>query len=156
MDGTRPAVDLEDAALVGRLFALFHGAPEGGGPGAPEAERPTPAAPALQARLMGVFMRSLAAANAFPAVLQARPPRPPRRPVQKKGRAGTVRSWAFFTCCRLYVNRRHGPMSGQAQTALCRMRVPSEFEQPLLLRNFLLPMRLFAGASDVLPCCDTS
>jgi hypothetical protein len=91
MDGTRPAVDLEDAALVGRLFALFHGAPEGGGPGAPEAERPTPAAPALQARLMGVFTRSLAAANAFPAVLQARPPRPPAqaRTEKRTNRWGT-------------------------------------------------------------------
>ena len=64
-------MDLEDAALVARLFALFHGTPEGA-PGVPPAERATPAGPALQARLMGMFTRSAAAANAFPAVLQAR------------------------------------------------------------------------------------
>ncbi len=70
-DGNRPAVDLEDAALITRLFALFHGTPEGA-PGVPAHERAMPAGPALQARLMGMFTRSLAAANAFPAVLQAR------------------------------------------------------------------------------------
>lgn len=70
-DGHRPAVDLEDAALVTRLFALFHGTPRDA-PSVPPAERATPAGPALQARLMGMFTRSAAAANAFPAVLQAR------------------------------------------------------------------------------------
>ena len=70
-DGHRPPVDLEDAALVARLFALFHGTPDSA-PGVPPAERATPAGPALQARLMGMFTRSVAAANAFPAVLQAR------------------------------------------------------------------------------------
>ncbi len=70
-DGHRPAVDQEDAALVARLFALFHGTPEGA-TGVPPGERATPAGPALQARLMGMFTRSAAAANAFPAVLQAR------------------------------------------------------------------------------------
>ncbi|KAK9834910.1 hypothetical protein WJX81_007994 [Elliptochloris bilobata] len=69
-DGNRPAVDLEDAALVERLFALFHGTLKGA-PGVLPAERATPAGPALQARLMGMFTRSVAAANAFPAVLQA-------------------------------------------------------------------------------------
>ena len=70
-DGHRLGVDLEDAALVARLFALFHGTP-GDAPSVPPAERATPAGPALQARLMGMFTRSAAAANAFPAVLQAR------------------------------------------------------------------------------------
>lgn len=91
-DGHHPAVDLEDAALVARLFALFHGTPEGS-PGVLPAERATPAGAALQARLMGMFTRSAAAANAFPAVLQA-------RPAQQIRACVTLREDLYRGCCR--------------------------------------------------------
>jgi len=53
---------------VERLFGLFLGS---GGPGASANDATVAAAgPALQARLMALFTRSLAAANSFPQTLQ--------------------------------------------------------------------------------------
>lgn len=66
-DGARPPVDLEDAALGQRLFRLFHGSPA---TSAAAGDAVEPASPAVRVRLMGLFSKSIAAANAFPANLQ--------------------------------------------------------------------------------------
>ncbi len=64
----RPAVNLEDAGLIRRMFALFHGAPAVADP-----ERAVqPASPALRVRLMALFCRSAAAAKIFPDNLHVR------------------------------------------------------------------------------------
>ncbi|KAL6966666.1 hypothetical protein U1Q18_032452, partial [Sarracenia purpurea var. burkii] len=61
-------VNLDDANLINRLFLLFNGNAE--------VERITPESrvipgnPALRARLMSIFCRSIAAANCFPSTLQ--------------------------------------------------------------------------------------
>lgn len=52
---------------VDKLFALFLGSPSG----AHEDAVVSPAAPTLRVRLMGLFNKSLTAANRFPATLQA-------------------------------------------------------------------------------------
>lgn len=68
-EGMRPPVDLEDAALLRRMFALFHGTP----PNAQDAsneKRIMPASPAVRARLVGLFSRSIAAASMFPENLR--------------------------------------------------------------------------------------
>ena len=55
---------------VKQLFALFLGS---GSPGAAVTDATVAAAaPAVQVKLMGLFCRSLAAANAFPHTLQVR------------------------------------------------------------------------------------
>ena len=64
-------VDLENPQLVSRLFSLFHGTPRDSSLLA--ASRVAPASPAIQARLMGLFTKSIAAANCFPATFQVGP-----------------------------------------------------------------------------------
>uniref|UniRef100_A0A5B7B1H9 Proteasome-associated protein ECM29 n=1 Tax=Davidia involucrata TaxID=16924 RepID=A0A5B7B1H9_DAVIN len=59
-------VNLEDANLINRLFFLFNGTV---GAVSPEL-RVNPGNPALRARLMSIFCRSIAAANSFPSTLQ--------------------------------------------------------------------------------------
>ncbi|KAG9454895.1 hypothetical protein H6P81_007799 [Aristolochia fimbriata] len=61
-------VNLEDPHLINRLFLLFNGniTVES----IPAESRVTPVTPTLKARLMTVFCRSIAAANAFPSTLQ--------------------------------------------------------------------------------------
>ncbi|KAJ7569419.1 hypothetical protein O6H91_01G077400 [Diphasiastrum complanatum] len=62
------AVDLEDDALIGRLFSIFLGTTN---PEEIAAEaRIAPASPALRARLVVTFMHSVKAANLFPMTLQ--------------------------------------------------------------------------------------
>ena len=63
---SRPAVNLEDAALVARLYRTFLGS----GDGVPEPSRALPASPALKLRLVGLMCRSVCAANAFPSTVQ--------------------------------------------------------------------------------------
>ena len=68
----RPPVDLEDAALLRRMFLLFHGT----SPSPQDANserRITPASPAVRARLVGLFSRSMPAASMFPDNLRVSP-----------------------------------------------------------------------------------
>uniref|UniRef100_A0A0D9XNV0 Uncharacterized protein n=1 Tax=Leersia perrieri TaxID=77586 RepID=A0A0D9XNV0_9ORYZ len=62
------AVNLEDSNLVKRLFTLFNGTASA--ENIPAEQKVTPAHSSLRVRLMGVFCRSIAAANAFPYTLQ--------------------------------------------------------------------------------------
>ena len=62
----RPSVNLEDPALVARLYRLFLG----GGDAVPEASRALPASHAVKMRLVSLLCRSVAAANAFPSTVQ--------------------------------------------------------------------------------------
>uniref|UniRef100_A0A383W1Y8 Proteasome component Ecm29 N-terminal domain-containing protein n=1 Tax=Tetradesmus obliquus TaxID=3088 RepID=A0A383W1Y8_TETOB len=62
-DAAKPAVDLESVALVGGLTALLLGDQD---PGAPQPAA-APAGPALAVRIMQLLVRSVAAAQAFPA-----------------------------------------------------------------------------------------
>ncbi|XP_068658632.1 uncharacterized protein [Aristolochia californica] len=57
-------VNLEDPHLINRLFILFNVE------SIPSESRVTPVTPTLKARLMTIFCRSIAAANAFPSTLQ--------------------------------------------------------------------------------------
>ena len=68
-EGMRPPVDLEDAALLRRMFALFHGTPPNAQDVSVE-KRIMPASPAIRARLVSMFSRSIAAASMFPANLR--------------------------------------------------------------------------------------
>lgn len=71
-DGMRPPVDLEDAALLRRMFLLFHST----SPSPQDANserRITPASPAVRARLVGLFSRSMPAASMFPDNLRVSP-----------------------------------------------------------------------------------
>ncbi|KAI8005221.1 Malate dehydrogenase, glyoxysomal [Camellia lanceoleosa] len=61
-------VNLDDANLISRLFLLFNGNTEAERI-APES-RVIPGNPALRARLMSIFCRSITAANSFPSTLQ--------------------------------------------------------------------------------------
>lgn len=68
-EGMRPPVDLEDTALLRRMLALFRGTP----PSALDAsveKCARPASPAVCARLVGLFSRSIAAASMFPENLR--------------------------------------------------------------------------------------
>jgi proteasome component ECM29 len=62
----RPSVDLEDPALVARLYRLFLGGAET----VPEASRALPASHELKMRLVSLLCRSVSAANAFPSTVQ--------------------------------------------------------------------------------------
>jgi hypothetical protein len=62
------AVDLEDPALIGVLYQLFHGTLEN--ESVPADERCAPASPGMRARILGLFCKSIAAANHFPATMQ--------------------------------------------------------------------------------------
>ncbi|KAK9810293.1 hypothetical protein WJX72_008148 [[Myrmecia] bisecta] len=68
LDSPKPAVDLEDKALVDKLFALFHGRTD---EGLDDDAKVVPAGPLLQARLVSLFTKSITAANCFPATVQA-------------------------------------------------------------------------------------
>uniref|UniRef100_A0A1D1XKS2 Proteasome-associated protein ECM29 n=1 Tax=Anthurium amnicola TaxID=1678845 RepID=A0A1D1XKS2_9ARAE len=61
-------VNLEDPGLVNILFLLFNGSI--GVENIPAEKRISPGNPALRTRLMSIFCRSVAAANAFPSTLQ--------------------------------------------------------------------------------------
>ena len=71
LDSPKPSVDLESADLISRLFRLFHGTPADSS--VPEASRRRPAGPALGARLMALFTKSIAAANCAPQSFQVFP-----------------------------------------------------------------------------------
>ncbi|KAM1056746.1 hypothetical protein ACFX2I_030121 [Malus domestica] len=60
--------NLDDSDLINKLFLLFNGT-AGSQSVAPES-RITPANPALKAKLISIFCRSITAANSFPATLQ--------------------------------------------------------------------------------------
>jgi len=64
LDSAKPAVDLESPHLISRLFALFHGTPPSSS--LPPPNRVAPANRTLQARLMALFCKSIAAANCAP------------------------------------------------------------------------------------------
>ena len=66
-DTNRPTVDLEDGAIVSKLYRAFLGDPES----VPIESRANPASPALKLRLIALMCRSVAAANAFPHTVQA-------------------------------------------------------------------------------------
>ncbi|KAG1660153.1 hypothetical protein FOA52_007810 [Chlamydomonas sp. UWO 241] len=72
LDSGKPSVDLEDAALVGRLMRMFHGNAEGTvrHDGLAVEARTQAASTPVATRLMSLFVRSIAAANAFPATVQ--------------------------------------------------------------------------------------
>lgn len=63
-------VNLEDPALISSLFELFHGTADD--ESLPEDQRRAPAGPALRARLLALFSKSVAAANCFPHSLTVR------------------------------------------------------------------------------------
>lgn len=80
LDSPKPSVNLEDPALISKLFHLFQGSPE---PQAASTTQPAaaaatavadshvlPAGVMLQSRLMSLFTKSLAAANHFPGTIQ--------------------------------------------------------------------------------------
>ncbi|GAB4815511.1 hypothetical protein N2152v2_002557 [Parachlorella kessleri] len=69
VDSNKPAVDLESHELVERLYELFHGTLDDAT--LPEQERRAPAGVALRSRLLGLFSKSVAAANCFPHTLTA-------------------------------------------------------------------------------------
>lgn len=64
-------MDLEDAGLLRKMFALFHGTP-------PDLHNMTderrvmPASPAVRAQLVGLFSRSITASSIFPDNLRVR------------------------------------------------------------------------------------
>lgn len=60
--------NLDDSDLIKRLFMLFNG--NVGVENVAEESKVAPANPALRARLMSVFCRSITAANSFPLTLQ--------------------------------------------------------------------------------------
>ncbi|KAJ0985238.1 hypothetical protein J5N97_003594 [Dioscorea zingiberensis] len=60
--------NLDDSTLIKRLFFLFNGTT--GVENVPEESRVSPVNSALRVRIMSVFCRSIAAANAFPSTLQ--------------------------------------------------------------------------------------
>lgn len=62
----RPSVNLEDPAMVAKLYRAFLGGAES----VPARSRALPASPALKMRLVGLMCRSVAAANAFPSTVQ--------------------------------------------------------------------------------------
>ena len=68
IDGLRPPINLEDPKIIDSLMQLFHGsvADESISP----QERKQPASLPIKARLMPIFNRSIAAANAFPLTVQ--------------------------------------------------------------------------------------
>ncbi|XP_054792203.1 uncharacterized protein LOC129297885 [Prosopis cineraria] len=61
-------VNLDDQNLINRLFLLFNGTV--GVENVDPESRVNPGSPALKAKLMSVFCRSIAAANTFPSTLQ--------------------------------------------------------------------------------------
>ncbi|KAK1280870.1 hypothetical protein QJS04_geneDACA015003 [Acorus gramineus] len=61
-------VNLENSDLIGRLFFLFNGTV--GTTNVAQELKVSPGSPALRARLMSVFCRSIIAANSFPSTLQ--------------------------------------------------------------------------------------
>ncbi|KAK1292730.1 hypothetical protein QJS10_CPB17g01685 [Acorus calamus] len=61
-------VNLEDSDLIGRLFFLFNGTVVT--TNVAQELKVSPGSPALRARLMSVFCRSIIAANSFPSTLQ--------------------------------------------------------------------------------------
>ncbi|KAF3327246.1 proteasome-associated protein ECM29 isoform X1 [Carex littledalei] len=63
-----PGVNLEDSDLIRRLFMLFNGTPKD--EKVANELKVAPASTSLRARLMSVFTKSIAAANAFPFSLQ--------------------------------------------------------------------------------------
>lgn len=80
LDSPKPSVNLEDPALISKLFHLFQGSPE---PQAASTTQPAaaaatavadshvlPAGVLLQSRLMSLFTKSTAAANHFPGTIQ--------------------------------------------------------------------------------------
>ncbi|KAL1347958.1 uncharacterized protein [Arachis hypogaea] len=60
--------NLDDLNLINRLFLLFNGT--SGAENVDSESRVSPASPALKAKLMSIFCRSIAAANSFPSALQ--------------------------------------------------------------------------------------
>ena len=76
LDSPKPSVNLEDSALMAKLFNLFQGSvqPNMGGASQEAAAVPDdhtlPAGVLLQSRLMNLFAKSTAAANFFPGAVQ--------------------------------------------------------------------------------------
>ena len=69
LDSPKPAVDLEQQALVDALIRLFLGSsPQA--TALPPNSRVLPAGPGLRARILGLLCKSKAAADSFPATLQ--------------------------------------------------------------------------------------
>lgn len=82
LDSPKPSVNLEDSALLDRLFHLFQGSAgtagldAGGSPGEAAGSAPPaddwvmPAGVLLQSRIMSLFTKSILAANHFPGTVQ--------------------------------------------------------------------------------------
>lgn len=76
LDSPKPSVNLEDSALMAKLFHLFQGSvqPNTGSASQEAAAVPDdhtlPAGVLLQSRLMNLFTKSTAAANFFPGTVQ--------------------------------------------------------------------------------------
>lgn len=76
LDSPKPSVNLEDSALIAKLFHLFQGSvqpdmnSESQEAAAVPDDRKLPAGVLLQSRLMNLFTKSTAAANFFPGTVQ--------------------------------------------------------------------------------------
>lgn len=64
LDSPKPSVNLESEELVKRLFRLFQGTPAD--VSIPQPDRVRPAPPAVRARLINLFTKSVTAANQYP------------------------------------------------------------------------------------------
>lgn len=81
LDSPKPSVNLEDHALLDKLFHLFQGSAgtdaegvAGGAEGVPpQDDWVMPAGVLLQSRIMSLFTKSLLAANHFPGTVQVIP-----------------------------------------------------------------------------------
>jgi len=67
VDGAHPIVDLEQPSAIIPLFDLFLGSLEDDS--VPEDQRQAPAGPSMKGRLLGLFCRSVAAANVAPQAM---------------------------------------------------------------------------------------
>ena len=78
LDSPKPSVNLDDSALIAKLFHLFQGSVQpnmGSASASQEAaavpdDHTLPAGVLLQSRLMNLFTKSTAAANFFPGTVQ--------------------------------------------------------------------------------------
>ncbi len=78
LDSPKPSVNLDDSALIAKLFHLFQGSVQpnmGSASASQEAaavpdDDTLPAGVLLQSRLMNLFTKSTAAANFFPGTVQ--------------------------------------------------------------------------------------
>ena len=76
LDSPKPSVNLDNPALMAKLFQLFQGSPEHATANTSQQtavvpdDHVLPAGVLLQSRLMNLFTKSTAAANSFPGTVQ--------------------------------------------------------------------------------------